>query len=120
MWHRCHTLFSFIAFENYEIIEKQISYIFIFLECTCNIAGTTKIDNTSCTEKVDCCNEDGTCTCKPGYTGKECENCNTDNGYILSDVINGEKLCERELQAYYVSEFIIKASGLIFVAFFWI
>ena len=93
----CSLLNAILYFLNLFVIINQISCIFIFLECTCSIAGTTKIDNSNCTDKVDCCNEDGTCTCKPGYSGKECENCNKDNGYILSVVINGEKICEREL-----------------------
>ena len=86
-----------MKFWNLDNIYVCIGCIFLFLECTCNVAGTTRIDNSNCTDKADCCNDDGSCNCKPGYTGNDCENCNKDNGYIISNVINGEKICEREL-----------------------
>ena len=51
-----------------------------------------KYDNSKCTDK--CCNNDGTCTCKPGYNGNNCQNCT--EGYIISDVVDGDKICTCE------------------------
>ena len=65
----------------------------ISLECTCNSIGAAKIDNSNCTK--NCCNSNGSCTCKPGYIGMECQDC--DNGYILLDDMNGDKICSCEL-----------------------
>ena len=58
----------------------------------CNSKGSVKSDNTKCTDK--CCNNDGTCTCMPGYNGKNCQNCT--EGYFISDVVDGDKICSGE------------------------
>ena len=58
-------------------------------ECKCNSLGSTKNDGSPCFGK--CCNDDNTCKCKIGYIGNDCNEC--DNGYIVSNITNGEKTC---------------------------
>ena len=77
--------------ERLKILFIKIKRIF-FSVCTCNSKGSIKYDNSECTGK--CCNNDGTCTCKPGYTGSNCQNCQ--GGYILLDVVDNEKNCTSE------------------------
>ena len=68
---------------------KEVIY---FSACTCSSIGSVKSDYSECTDK--CCNNDGTCTCRPGYTGSNCQDCQ--EGYILLDVVDNEKNCTGE------------------------
>ena len=59
----------------------------------CNSQGSTKEDGSPCLDK--CCNDDGSCQCKMGYTGSNCNSCN--DGYYVSNITNGdEKTCSGE------------------------
>ena len=53
-------------------------------ECLCNIEGSLKSDNTTCTNIDSCpCNTDGVCTCSTRYMGEKCNLCNL--GYFDGD-----------------------------------
>ena len=62
---------------------------FLHLACICNSIGSTKSDDTACDNK--CCNDDGSCKCSEGYSGDDCNIC--DSGYYVSDTVNGENTC---------------------------
>ena len=59
------------------------------LACKCNSLGSTRNDDRPCFGK--CCNDDGSCKCKIGYTGSQCNEC--DNGYYATNITDGEKSC---------------------------
>ena len=66
---------------------------FYFLACECNSQGSTKEDGSPCFNK--CCNDDGSCQCKTGYIGLNCNNCNS--GFYVSSITSGdEKTCSGE------------------------
>ena len=45
-------------------------------ECSCNVDGSLNSDGSKCTSTDKCpCNTDGICTCKIGYTGDKCDEC---------------------------------------------
>ena len=47
-------------------------------DCLCNIEGSLKSDNATCTNVDPCpCNIDGVCTCKLGYIGDKCDDPNS-------------------------------------------
>ena len=68
------------------ITRKEVS---IYLACECNSQGSIRHDGSPCYNK--CCNDNGSCTCKKGYTGDKCNDC--DEGYYEVDNINGEIIC---------------------------
>ena len=43
------------------------------LACECNSQGSTRYDGSACFKK--CCNDNGSCTCKMGYIGDKCNDC---------------------------------------------
>ena len=70
-----------------------ISYSILFsLACTCNSQGSTKHDDSACENK--CCNLDGSCKCKAGYSGNDCNTCEV--GYYVSATVNGDNSCTGE------------------------
>ena len=74
-----------------KLLQSYVS--FPLLGCMCNSKGSTKADNSVCANK--CCNDDGTCKCKPGYSGTDCNNCK--DGYFASHIDeNGQITCIRE------------------------
>ena len=65
----------------------------IHLACECNSQGSTKEDGSPCFDK--CCNDDGSCQCKRGYAGLDCNNCS--GGFYVSNITSGdEKICSGE------------------------
>ena len=66
----------------------------IYLVCICNSEGSTKNDDSACDNK--CCNDDGTCKCNIGYSGNDCNTCDT--GYYVSDTVQSENTCNRKEQ----------------------
>ena len=60
-------------------------------ECLCNIGGSLKSDNTTCTNTDPCpCSTNGICTCRTGYNGEKCNLCNM--GYFDSDFISSNTM----------------------------
>ena len=57
--------------------------------CICNSQGSTKADDSTCDNK--CCDDDGSCTCIPGYSTIDCNTC--DIGYYVSDTVSNENSC---------------------------
>ena len=79
---------------NYQMIphffvEETAMPFNILLACICNSIGSTKADDTACANK--CCNDDGSCKCSDGYSGDDCNTC--DSGYYVSATVNGENTC---------------------------
>ena len=70
-------------------IQNQHSLIFLPLACVCNSLGSTKADDSACDNK--CCDDDGSCTCTPGYSTNDCNTC--DIGYYVSDTVSNENSC---------------------------
>ena len=66
----------------------SISWIY-FQACSCNSQGSTKSDDSACDNK--CCDDDGSCKCTTGYTGNDCNTCDT--AYYVSNIVNGENTC---------------------------
>ena len=76
---------------------EQTFFMKILLVCLCNSIGSTKSDGSSCNNK--CCNDNGSCHCKLGYVGENCNKC--DSEYYVSSITNGEVTCSGEwLQPY--------------------
>ena len=48
-----------------------------------------KSDNSACDNK--CCDDDGSCNCAAGYSGNDCNSCDT--GYYVSDTVSNENTC---------------------------
>ena len=59
--------------------------LFLLSECTCNIEGSS-------------CMADGSCSCSIGYSGNDCNNCQT--GFFPSYNENGEVLCIGKCSLY--------------------
>ena len=63
------------------MISTNLSYqlrnlINFIKECSCNVDGSLNSDGSKCTSTDKCpCNTDGICTCKIGYTGDKCDEC---------------------------------------------
>ena len=73
-------------------VKIGISNRLLFLACDCNSQGSTKDDGSTCFGK--CCNDNGSCRCKLGYIGSDCNQC--DAGYYETNIINEEKTCSGE------------------------
>ena len=70
----------------------KIYWNFTLLACICNSIGSTKSDDTACDNK--CCNDDGSCKCSEGYSGNDCNIC--DSNHYVSATDNGENTCTGE------------------------
>ena len=66
-----------------------LSLVNTILECICNSLGSIKSDNSACDNK--CCDDDGSCNCAAGYSGNDCNSCDT--GYYVSDTVSNENTC---------------------------
>ena len=54
------------------------------VDCPCNIDGSLKTDGSVCTYADPCpCSSNGICTCRIGYTGDNCVECEA--GYFDTD-----------------------------------
>ena len=78
---------------RYSILGKNLRWNIISnfspLACTCNSIGSTKSDDTACDNK--CCDNDGSCKCSEGYSGDDCNICDTN--YYVSATDNEENTC---------------------------
>ena len=63
-----------------------------FLACKCNSQGSLPNQNNSYIHQrgIGTCNA-GLCTCTDGYTGNDCNSCQT--GFYVSSVDSGESTC---------------------------
>ena len=69
------------------------NFLYKYLACICNSQGSTKSDDSACDNK--CCNDDGTCKCITGYSGNDCNTCDT--GYYISATSSSENTCTGKL-----------------------
>ena len=61
------------------------------VDCPCNIDGSLKNDNSVCTSTDPCpCDSNGVCTCRIGYTGDNCVDCEA--GYFDTDGNNFDSI----------------------------
>ena len=93
---------------NYQMIfiffkEEAAKFFNVLLACICNSIGSTKSDDTACDNK--CCNDDGSCKCSEGYSGDDCNIC--DSGYYVSATINGENTCTGIAKTYKIEKKIL-------------
>ena len=57
-------------------ILSQVSWLYYDVDCSCNIDGSLKNDESVCTSTDPCpCDINGVCTCRIGYTGDNCIEC---------------------------------------------
>ena len=58
----------------YDTDDSDVDAMANCTECLCNIDGSLKTDNSTCTSDEPCpCDSTGVCSCKDGYYGEKCD-----------------------------------------------